>query len=111
MTTIPENSEHAVPSDFGVEVQTSSLKNNCTSIGAYIGLNYPQDCYYLNLGVDYSWACGTSVNNHGWKVVGYSDKACKSEPVVTFTPENVDTCVDFESGVVGFGVIPLWNAD
>jgi hypothetical protein len=89
----------------------STLNNSCASSGAKIVLNRPTSCWYLNLGVEYSWACGNSVNNQGWEIVGYSDEDCTSNPVAAFTQENQGTCLTFSTGVKGFSVTPLWNAD
>ncbi|PYH82726.1 Cyanovirin-N [Aspergillus uvarum CBS 121591] len=111
VASIPADSSWPIPSDFEVQLQVSSLNNNCSTIGGYLTLNGPQDCYYLNLGVEYYWYAATTVNNLGWKIVAYHDSTCSGDPVGTFTPENVDTCLTFEDGVSGFAVIPLWNAD
>ncbi|GFF37970.1 hypothetical protein IFM46972_05392 [Aspergillus udagawae] len=111
VTTVPADSSHPVPSDFEMELELSTLNNSCAKYGGTITLNRPTSCYYLNIGVEYSWACGNSVNNHGWEIVGYSDKDCKSAPVATFTQENQGTCLTFSTGVKGFSMTPLWNAD
>ncbi|RAH70407.1 uncharacterized protein BO66DRAFT_284910, partial [Aspergillus aculeatinus CBS 121060] len=102
VTSIPADSSWPIPSDFEVQLQVSSLNNNCSTIGGYLTLNDPQDCYYLNLGVEYYWYAATTVNNLGWKIVAYHDSTCSGEAVGTFTPENVDTCLTFEDGVSGF---------
>ncbi|GFF74928.1 hypothetical protein IFM53868_01450 [Aspergillus udagawae] len=111
VTTVPADSSHPVPSDFEMELELSTLNNSCATYGGTLTLNGPTSCYYLNIGVEYSWACGNSVNNHGWEIVGYSDKDCKSAPVATFTQENQGTCLTFSTGVKGFSMTPLWNAD
>ncbi|KAF4160049.1 hypothetical protein CNMCM6069_009733 [Aspergillus lentulus] len=111
VTTVPSDSSYPIPSEFEVELDMSTLNNSCASSGATIILNSPTSCWYLNLGVEYSWACGNSVNNQGWEIVGYSDTDCTSDPVAAFTQENQGTCLTFSTGVKGFSVTPLWNAD
>ncbi|KAJ5645678.1 hypothetical protein N7507_011689 [Penicillium longicatenatum] len=111
ITSVPANSSYAVPTNFDVELELSSLNNTCSTLGAYLSLNDPTDCYYLNLGVTYTWACGTSVDNEGWEIVGFAAKDCSGDAVVTYTPSNVDTCLTFSTGVQAFSITPLWNAD
>lgn len=111
ITSVPSNSSYAVPTSFDVELELSSLNNTCSTLGAYLTLNDPTDCYYLNLGVEYTWACGTSVDNEGWEIVGFAAKDCSGDAVATFTPSNVDTCLSFSTGVQAFSITPLWNAD
>ncbi|RAL14718.1 uncharacterized protein BO97DRAFT_339965 [Aspergillus homomorphus CBS 101889] len=111
VTSIPANSSWPVPSDFEVQLQISSLDSNCSSIGGYLTLNDPLDCYYLDVGVEYYWYAATTANNLGWKIVAYHDKTCSGDAVGSFTPDNVDTCLHFPDGVSGFAVLPLWNAD
>ncbi|KAJ5701282.1 hypothetical protein N7488_008830 [Penicillium malachiteum] len=111
ITSVPSNSSYPVPTDFEVELELSSENNTCSAIGAYLTLNDPTDCYYLNLGVEYTWACGTSVDNEGWEIVGFATEDCSGDAVATFTESNVDTCLTFTTGVQGFSITPLWNWD
>ncbi|RAK78036.1 CVNH domain-containing protein [Aspergillus fijiensis CBS 313.89] len=109
--SIPANSSWPVPSDFNLQLQTASSDNNCTTIGGYISLNDPQDCYYLNIGVQYYFYAAQTVNNQGWEIAAYHDSLCSGKPAGTFTPDNDDICLTFPDGVTGFSVTPLWNAD
>ncbi|KAH3149894.1 hypothetical protein LV164_008030 [Aspergillus fumigatus] len=111
VTHVPEDSSYPIPSEFEVELDVSTLNNSCASYGGTIKLTRPTSCWYLNVGVENSWACGNSKNNQGWEIVGYSDKDCTSDPVAAFTQENQGTCLTFSTGVKGFSVTPLWNAD
>ncbi|KAF7116160.1 hypothetical protein CNMCM5793_004180 [Aspergillus hiratsukae] len=111
VTSVPADSSYPIPSDFKVELEVSTLNNSCTMYAGTITLNNPTSCFYLNLRVEYSWACGNSVNNQGWEIVGYSDEDCTSDPVATFMRDNQGTCLTFSTGVKGFSVTPLWNAD
>ncbi|KAJ6010373.1 hypothetical protein N7451_001785 [Penicillium sp. IBT 35674x] len=111
ITSIPTNSSYAVPTNFDVELELSSENNTCSVLGAYLTLNDPTDCYYLNLGVEYTWACGTSVDNEGWEIVGFAAEDCSGDAVATYTPSNVNTCLTFSTGVQAFSITPLWNAD
>ncbi|OJJ50136.1 hypothetical protein ASPZODRAFT_164138 [Penicilliopsis zonata CBS 506.65] len=111
ITSIPANSSYGIPATFDVELLLSSESNECSEYGATISLNDPTDCYYLNLGVEYTWACGSSVDNDGWEIIGYTTEDCTGDAIVTFTPDNEDTCYTFTEGVIGFSVTPLWNAD
>ena len=111
ITSIPANSSYAVPTNFDVELELTTVNNTCSTIGGYITLNDPTDCFYLNLGVKYTWACGISVDNEGWEIVGYATEDCTGDALVTYTPDNVGTCLTYSTGVQGFSVTPLWNAD
>ncbi|KEY81547.1 hypothetical protein BA78_7803 [Aspergillus fumigatus] len=111
VTHVTEDSSYPIPSEFEVELDVSTLNNSCASYGGTIKLTRPTSCWYLNVGVENSWACGNSKNNQGWEIVGYSDKDCTSDPVAAFTQENQGTCLTFSTGVKGFSVTPLWNAD
>ncbi|KAJ5753086.1 hypothetical protein N7520_010003 [Penicillium odoratum] len=111
ITSIPSNSSYAVPTDFEVELELSSLNNTCSAIGAYITMNDPTDCYYLNLGVEYTWACGKSIDNEGWEIVAFAAEDCSGDAVATYTPDNVGTCLTFSTGVQAFSITPLWNYD
>ncbi|GIK06605.1 hypothetical protein Aspvir_002255 [Aspergillus viridinutans] len=111
VTSVPADSSDPVPVDFEVELELSTLNNSSATYGGTFTLNRPTSCFYLNLGVEYSWACGNSVNNQGWEIVGFSDEDCTSDPVATFTQDNQGTCLTFATDVKGFSVTPLWNAD
>jgi hypothetical protein len=111
ITTIPANSSYAVPTNFNVQLELSSENNTCSALGAYLTVNDPTDCYYLNLGSEYTWACGMSVDNEGWDIAAYAARDCTGDVIATYTPGNVDICLTFSTGVQSFVITPLWNAN
>ncbi|KAL4913615.1 Cyanovirin-N [Aspergillus aurantiobrunneus] len=111
ITTIPENSATPVPTDLAVQIGLASNGDICERPGVTLGLNMPTDCYYLNLGPVIPWTAGITSRNEGWEIVAFSDSACTSEPVYTFTIDDNDQCVVFEPDALAFSVKPLWNAD
>ncbi|KAF7175112.1 hypothetical protein CNMCM7691_006516 [Aspergillus felis] len=72
VTTVPADSSYPVPTDFEVVLELSTVNNSCAGIGGTLTMNRPTSCFYLNFGqgIEYSWACGNSVNNQGWEIVG-----------------------------------------
>ncbi|KAL2864393.1 uncharacterized protein BJX67DRAFT_383864 [Aspergillus lucknowensis] len=112
VTTIPKNSDVAVPSDFGVEILLNGPSSSCATFGVTLGLNDPTDCFYLDLGGDISYPTASSANNQGWEIAGYTDADCATEPAITFTQGNVGECyTELSPGLKAFSVKPLWNAD
>ncbi|KAL4790127.1 Cyanovirin-N [Aspergillus venezuelensis] len=111
ITDIPTDSSVAVPSDFAVQIALSTIDDTCASTGVTLSLNDPTDCYYARIGVQpILYTSGITSSNEGWEIVAYEDTDCTTA-VATFTVDNDDTCVAFDSTVEAFSSRPLWNAD